>query len=236
MKKAVIKTDVDDLFLDIGWLLVLQFADGYAPFRITGKAWSNLSPWSLGTVGALGNLSIFDAIQDNHNNYILEPFNNDLIFHTFWGVSPRKARIMAQFPPRADLGSMQSNPRAINATGDVGSGNIGYIDGEKSPFNGPFSRKTELFTINDLYPQFQVFNPTNDAIYNAELNFDQMQYTYNIIQDKALIKDMLVGRIPVKKYTMGPAYNGPASAPDWLKKAVTPDVWKYTTAVLEGTA
>lgn len=234
--EAIVKTSHEDYFLEAGYLLLLQFQQGWAPFRITGKQWSNLEPWSLGAVAARGNLAAFDAIQDTVNNHFLEPYTNDIIYQTFWGVTPTRARVFSQFPPFTDLGSMQQNPRTINPTGTTAAGDVGYIDGQKSPFYGPFSRKTEIFTVKEKYPQFQVFNPLYDAMYNAMLNFDQYQYSYQIIRDTALIKDMLIGRVAVKKYTMGLAYPNATPIPDWLQKAVTPDILKFTLDVMAGRA
>lgn len=233
---AVLKVSHEDMFLETGYLLLLQFQQGFAPFRITGKQWANLKPWPLGAIAARSNLANFDSIQDTQSNHFLEPYTNDIIYQTFWGVTPASTRIMAQYPPRTDLGSMQQNPRPINPTGITAAGDVGYIDGTISPYRGPFSKKTEIFTVKEKYPQFQAFNPLYDAIYNAMLSFDQYQYSYDIITDKALVKDMLVGRVPVKKYTMGLAYPNATPIPDWLQRAVTPDMLKYTLAIMAGEA
>ena len=233
---AILKVSHEDMFLEAGYLLLLQFQQGWAPFRIMGKQWSNLKPWPLGAVAARGNLAAFDAIQDAQSNYFLEPYTEDIIYQTYWGITPTRARAFAQFPPRTDLGSMQQNPRTINPTGTTAAGDVGYIDGEKSPFNGPYSKMTELFTVKERYPQFQVFNPLYDAMYNAMLSFDQYQYSYTIIKDLALIKDMLIGRVGVRKYTMGLAYPNATPIPDWLQKKVTPEILKYTLRVMNGEA
>lgn len=231
----VLKSNHEDLFLEVGYLLLLQFQQGFVPFRIAGREWSNLEPWSLGAVAARSNLGQWDSLQDVNADHYLEPPFEALIYHTFWGVTPTRARVYTQFPPQTDIGSMRQNPRTINpVAGSVGTGDIGYIDGEKSPYWGPYSRKTELFTVKEKYPQFQVYNPLFDAMYNAMLNFDQYQYTYQIITDKALVKEMLIGRTPVKKYTMGLAHPNPTPIPDWLKKAVTPEMLQYTIDVMGG--
>lgn len=232
--EAILKVSHEDFFLEPGYLLLLQFFDGWAPMRVTGKQWSNLQPWPLGAVAARGNLAAFDPIQDANQNHFLEPWTNDIIFHTFWGVTPARARVYTQFPTQMDIGSMQQSNRTINPTGATSSGDVGYIDGEKSPFSGPFSKKTELFTVKEKYPQFQVFNPLYDAMYNAMLNFDQYQYSYAMITDRALIREMLIGRIPVKKFTMGLALPGPTKIPDWLGKKVGSDILQYTQDVMAG--
>lgn len=208
--QAILKVSHEGLFLEQGWLLALGFYEGWPCFRIVHKEWANLEPWSLGTVAALSNLSAYNEVQDASSRHYLEPHDEALIYHSFWGVTPTRARIYVQYPPRADVGSVLSVPRST--TGDVG-----YIDGEKSPFVGPFSLATELITVHKTYPQFQVYNPLNDSMYNVMMNFDQRHYSYQIIKDLELIKDMLVGNRRVKKYTMGTAWPNAMSMPSWLK-------------------
>jgi hypothetical protein len=229
MDISLLKTSHEELFLDQGHLLALGFFEGWACFRITHREWANLEPWSLGAVAALGNLAAYNEIQDSQSRHYLEPHDEMLIYHSFWGVTPTRARIFMQYPPQSDIGSMLSTNRAI--TGDVG-----YIDGDKSPYNGPFSEATELFTVKEKYPQYQVYNPLNDSMYNVMLNFDQRHYRYSIITDKALIKDMLVGNRRVKKYSMGPAWPNTMTLPNWLKKAVGSELLDYSLDVMEGKA
>ena len=206
---AILKVSHEDLFLQQGYLLALRFKEGYACFRINDVEWSNLEPWSLGAVAAGGNLADYDQVQDANSNHYLEPFDKLLIYHSFWGVTPAPARVFVQFPGRTDVGSMLSTPRLI-------SGDIGYIDGYKSPFWGPYSKATEIITVRDKYPQFQVLNPTGDAITNVMVNFDQRHYTYQIMRDPNLLRDMLLGKVIAKKYTMGPAWTM-MSCPEWLR-------------------
>lgn len=242
MQKSLLVESHESLFLEQGWLLALGFHEGWVCFRIQHKEWANLEPWSLGTVAALGNLSDFDAVQDSNSRHYLEPYDESLIYHSFWGVTPSAARIYVQYPPRTDIGSMLNAPRTI-------TGDIGYINGYKSPFDGPYSQTTELFTVKEKYPQYQAYNPLNDSMYNVMLNFDQRHYSYTIIKDKDLIKDMLIGNRRVKKYTMGPAFPNPMTLPAWLKDLVTQNADKvtlpngkqatiiqYTVEVMEGRA
>jgi len=226
MQKSVLVESHESLFLEQGWLLALGFYEGWACFRIQHKEWANLEPWSLGTVAAVSNLSAYNEVQDSSSRHYLEPHAEGLIYHSFWGVTPSAARIYVQYPPRADLGSVLSVPRTT--TGDVG-----YINGYKSPFDGPFSPATELFTVKEKYPQFQAYNPLNDSMYNVMLNFDQRHYSYTVIKDKELIKDMLIGNRRVKKYTMGPAFPNAMNLPSWLKDDVGADLLKYSLEVME---
>lgn len=227
MDVSLLKKSHEDLFLDQGHLLALGFIDGWVCFRITHREWSNLNPWSLGAVAATSNLAAYDEVQDAQSRHYLEPHSQLLIYHSFWGVTPVRARIYVQYPPRTEIGSILSVPRTI--TGDTG-----YIDGEKSPFDGPYSIATELITISDKYPQYQVYNPLNDAMDNVMLNFDQMHYMYNIIKNKDLVKSILIGsNSRVKKYTMGPAWPNATPIPDWLKKSAGEDILAYSLTVME---
>jgi hypothetical protein len=225
---ALLKVSHDDLFLEQGHLLALGFNEGWACFRIQHKEWSNLKPWSLGAVAALGSLATFNLIQTAAPSvHYLEPHDRGLIYHIFFGVTPSPARIYSQYPPHDDLGSMLAATRVVG-------GDVGYIDGNKSPYNGPFSLETELFTVKERYPALQAYNPLNDAMYNVMLAFDQRQYTYTAITDKVLIKEMLLGRIKVKKYTMGRAYPSPMTTPDWLKEIITRSLLQYSLDVVSG--
>lgn len=227
---AILKTSHEELFLEQGHLLALGFNEGWACFRITHKEWGNLKPWSLGTVAAVSNLSDYNEIQDSNSRHYLEPHDEALIYHSFWGVTPTPARIYVQFPPRSDVGSVLSIPRT--ETGDAG-----YIDGDKSPFNGPFSTATEIFTVKERYPQVQAYNPLNDSMYNIMLNIDQRHYMYTIIKNKDLIRAILLGTTRRKLYTMGPAFPNAMTIPDWLKKSVGKstdgiDLLKYSLEVM----
>lgn len=226
METVLLKRSHEDLFLEQGWLLALGFAQGWACFRIAHKEWSRLKPYSLGAVAALGNLATADDLWDAASRRYLEPFDNQLIYHTFWGVTPPRARIFTEYPPRAALGSMVNVARTTD-------GEVGYIDGDDSPFDGPFSLDTELLAVKEGYPQVQAYNPLNDAMYNVMMHFAQRHYRYTIIKNRELIKEMLIGNRRVKKFTMGRAWPDAMSIPDWLKKAVTDDLLKYSLTVME---
>jgi len=226
MRVSLLKQSHEDLFLEQGWLLALGFFEGWACFRITHREWSNLKPWSIGVnIAAGANLGAWDGVMDANSRRYLEPHSDLLIYHSFWGVAPTKARIFVQYPPRSEIGSSLAIPRVI--TGDVG-----YIDGEKSPFDGPFSPATELITVKEKYPQYQALNPIADPMENISLNFDQMHYMYTIIKSKDMIRNMLVGSGRVKKYTMGPAWPNATTIPEWLKKSIGPDLLKCSLDVM----
>ncbi|MBA7499306.1 hypothetical protein ES704_02046 [subsurface metagenome] len=226
MKVSLLKTSHEDLFLDQGHLLALGFFEGWACFRIKHREWANLEPWSLGGITALNNLAAYNEVQDSQSRHYLEPHTEDLIYHSFWGVTPTRARIYVQYPPRADVGSVLAVPRS--ETGD-----IGYIDGDKSPYEGPFSNATELFTVKEKYPAFQGYNPLNDDMDNVLLNFDQRHYSYQIIKNPDLIRSILIGTARAKKYTMGSAWPNVMTLPDWLKSAIGAELLKATLKIMD---
>lgn len=217
----------EDYFLEQGFLLALGFREGWFCSRVVQKTWSNLQPWSLGAVVAGGSLAAYNEIQDANANHYLEPFKEEIIYHSFWGVTPAPARIKLQYPTRVDLGSMLESPRSL-------IDNVGFIDGYKSPFWGPYSPATEIFTISERYPGVQVNNPVADPMPNVMLNVDQRQYSYEVITDKALITDMLIGNRRVKKYTMGVADPLPMTAPKWLTDRIGADLLAYSLKVMAG--
>ncbi|GAH72633.1 unnamed protein product [marine sediment metagenome] len=115
----------------------------------------------------------------------------------------------------------------------ITAGVVGYIDGEMSPFDGPFSAKSQLFTVHELYPAFQCYNPLPDAMDNVMLNFDIMRYSYVIIKNRDLIHDILTLKRPARLHTMGGIDPQPARCPDWLSSLVSSDLLKYSQAVME---
>lgn len=228
MNQVILKQSHEDLFLKIGYVFALNFKEGWFVGRVTGSAWANLQPWSLGNVTAGANLATYDEIQDAQSRHYLEPPKTMkyIMYHTFWGVTPAPARVKVQFPTRNPLGSMLEIIRSD-------TDNVGYIDGYKSPFWGPFSLNTELFTVNERYPAVNPYNPTADAMANVMMNFDQRQYSYEIIKDEALIKSILLGNT-AKKYTMGTVDPVPMTLPAWLHDLIGDKTLNYTNQVMSG--
>jgi hypothetical protein len=234
MQTLVLKKSHEDKFLEQGYLFVLQFAEGHVVARVVGRTWSNLKTWSLGACAAKSNIAAYDEVQDTLNRHFLEPQNSDIIYHSFWGITPAPARIFVQYPARTNVGSMLQIDRLVAPAGGF-LADVGYIDGRQSPFNGPFSHDTEIFTVKEQYPAFQAYNPLNDNMSNVMLTFQQMQYTYQIIKDAAIVKAALLGTQRATKYTMGPVYKTMA-IPDWLSKKVTPQMLDYSNRVMQGVA
>jgi hypothetical protein len=214
-----------DFFLEEGFLFALQFKEGWVVFRVKGWEDSVLKPWNLGSCSALSNLSAYDEVQDSSNRHYLEPHKNEFIKHIFWGVSPPKARIFKQYPARKDRNNLISVIRSI--TGDVG-----YVDGDESPYDGPFSKRTELFTLHDTWPQFQVYNPLTIAMNYVLMNFDIRSYTYNIMKSRPLIEDCLLGQRRCRKHTVG-GIDDPVPIPAWLKELMPPGLLDWTLTLME---
>jgi len=222
---ALLQTSHRDFFLEEGFLFALQFAEGWVVFRVKGWEDSNLTPWNLGSCSALSNLSAWDEIQDSSNRHYLEPHDEDFIKHVFWGVSPPKARIFKQYPARKDRNSLLAVIRSI-------TGDIGYVDGDESPYEGPFSKRTELFVLHDMWPQFQVYNPLTYTMNYVLMNFDVRSYTYNIMKSRPLIEDCLSGQRRCRKHTVG-GIDEPAPIPSWLKDLMPAGLLDWTKTLME---
>ena len=215
-----------DFFLEEGFLFALQFKEGWVVFRVRGWEDSNLTPWNLGSCSALSNLSDWDEVQDSSNRHYLEPHAKTIVKHIFWGVNPPKARVFKQYPARVDRNSLIAVTRSL--TGDVG-----YVNGDESPYEGPFSLRTELFTLKDLWPQFQVYNPLTSTMNYVMMNFDVRSYTYNLMLNRELIKDCLLGQRRCRKHTVG-GIDVPAEIPSWLDELMPAGLLDWTKTVLEG--
>lgn len=208
---SLLKESHENHWLQEGHFVALQFEQGWIVLMITGREPSNLRPFSLGGVSALGNLTDWNEVKDASNRKYLEPTKQDFLRQIFWGITPAKARVLFQYPSRQDRWSLIAVTRTL-------TGDIGFIDGEMSPWEGPFSPKTEIWTVHQLYPAFNIYNPTNDRMLDVKLHFDIMNYTYQIIKDKTMISQFLAGERRVRKHTLGGIDPRPATAPSWLEK------------------
>ena len=226
MKAALLKESHENYWLKEGYLLALQFAQGWVCFRITGWEPSNVRPYSLGAVAALSNLAAWDEIIDASARRYLEPPEEKWIDHAFFGVNKPKAKIYFQYPTRQDRWNLINVQRTI--TGDVG-----YVDGEMSPYDGPFALKSQVFTVHELYPAYNCYNPLNDAMDNVMLNFDVMRYSYALIKNRDLIRDILTLKRPGRLHTVAGIDPEPARAPDWLTDLVGDDLLNYSKSIIE---
>lgn len=227
MQVTLLKESHENLFLKTGFLLALIFNEGAACFRILGSEPSNVKPFSLGAVAATGNLaSGWDEITDASTRSYLMPPKNDWIYHAFYGINKPKARIYFQYPTRADRWNLTAVQRTV-------TGAVGYLDGEMSPYEGPFSVKSEIFTIKELYPAFECYNPLPDAMDNVMLNFDIMRYSRVIIKNRDIIRDILTLKRPAKVHVVAGIDPIPANIPDWLADLVSKELLTFSKTVME---
>lgn len=217
----------EELWLKEGYLLCLQFNEGWVVFRITGWEPSNITPYSLGAVAATANLASWNEILDSNADRYLEPQREQWINHFFWGINEPEARAYVQYATRQDRWSLTNSQRTI-------TGDIGYANGRMSPYNGPFSSKTQMFTIHELYPAFQIYNPLPVAMPNVLMNFDIMRYSYIIIKDKNIIREALTLKRPARIYTVGGVDPNPVRIPEWLQSRVNKlELLEYSNTVME---
>lgn len=226
MDAVLLKTSHEDLFLQQGYYLALQFHLGWVVTRITGREWANLRPFSVGAVPAGGTLGAWNQLLGPSGVRYLEAPQDAFIYHSFWGINTPNARVYVQFPTMGDIGSLTEIIRAV-------AGDVGFITGDSSPFLGPFSTRTELFTVHERYPAFQVANVTGDAFANVIFNVSVMKYTYQLIKDKNLIARLLVGDQRCRKYTMGRISPSPTAAPKWLQDSASEALIRWTQTLME---
>lgn len=230
MKSVLLKSH-EEYWLQAGYVLCLQFDGGWVCFRITGREPSNIEPFNLATrVATLSNLTAWNTIQDALGNRYLEPYDTPYINQIFWGVSPPLCRVYMQYAIRQDRMNLISMQRLIN-------GDIGYVDGKKSPLDGPFSPKTEMWTVYQVAPAFNVYNPLSQTMFNILMSFDIMRYTYKVITDKTEVKSRLLGDKPRHMHTVGGIDPSPVVEPDWLRKlnvaSDNTDLWAWTKKGME---
>lgn len=232
MDTAVIKTSHQDKWLQQGHILCLQFAEGWFVVRINGREPTNVKPYQLAAaLASLANLAAWNTIMDANvpANRLLEPPDQYVIHQIFWGVSEPRVRIYQQFQSRDDVWSLIGSTRTIQ-------GDVGYVDGVDSPFEGPFSDKTELFTLNQIYPAYNAYNPLPDAMTDLNMNFDIMRYDYTPLTNRDEVKAILLGERRRRMYTMG-SIGDPVNIPQWMRDSLGGpgagvDFLKYTKAVM----
>lgn len=231
---TVVQQSHRDFFLEEGYLLALQFNEGWVVFRIMGCEDSQLRPWNVGMsngvqgCAGLSNQTAYDEILDSSNRHYLEPAKYTHIKHFFWGVSPPKARIYTQYLTRVNRNSLLPIDRTI--TGDVGYVNGEYIIG--SPYDGPFNLKTEQFTVREQWPAFMVYNPCEYTMNYVLMTFDVRTYTYQIITNQQTVQDCLTGQRRCRKHTVG-GIDVPVPIPSWLENELPSGLLDFTQTVME---
>lgn len=205
---------IDDEWLQASHYLGLQFADGWYFTRLTGREPANLrhnlkydathTAHTAGQTTADWDDIPVSATDDRKQ---LSPGTDHRreVYQIFYGISPTVARIFFDFVTRQDRWNL-ATVRAV-------PGNIGFINGEQSPYYDP-SVKTEIFTINEVYPAFKAYNAStqSETIY---MNFQVMKYTWDPVKDPELIKEFLTGKRRVKLYSMGLSTDQMITSPQW---------------------
>ena len=209
----------DEMFLKPGHFLGVAFQEGPVFFRITGREIMSYEPYEVGTVQA-GNTSGWFVPQDSRGNRILEPEREKYILHSFVGVAPEEAEVYLNFPPReARYNLIGTRPVP---------GKTKWIDGVNSPFEDP-NERSELVSFVDLYPEFNVANPSSRDIY-AMLDFEVAKYDFRIITDRNLLEKLIEGTKKCKFYT----FLQPYQMPDWLSRIVnTQGILSYSVKLWE---
>jgi len=92
---------------------------------------------------------------------------------------------------------------------------------------------SQIFTVHELYPAFQCYNPLPDAMDNVMLNFDIMRYSYMLIKDRNLIRDILTLKRPGRLHTVAGIDPQPARIPDWLSDLIGKDLLTFSKTVIE---
>jgi len=134
----------------------------------------DLMDFSLGAAVAQATAGTgWKTIQDSSSRYYLEPADDAVIYHFFYGISPGQARVYLQYPSGVDLNSLITT-RAI-------SDPVGFVDGIKSPYRSP-SVVTEMFSMNGAYPAFLGYNPYKEpASITIRMNFFIMRYSVRLL-------------------------------------------------------
>lgn len=227
MEKALLKVSHETYWLLPGYLLALEFREGWVCSRIRSREFSRLKPFSIGTPAIGGNLAAgWNTIVDANNRRYLEPHEEGHFIHSFFGVNKPKCKIYHRYPSDTTLGSLKGIE--LTLTDDWG-----YVDGDSSPYEGPYSQESEIITVKERYPAFQAHNPLSDAMTNVLLSFEMYKYTYVLLKDVDLIKDILLGKRVSRKYTVGRAEPMPATCPNWLKKQVGPELLAQTLGIMK---
>lgn len=137
----------------------------------------------------------------------IEPQTEDVIYQFFLGLSPSQTKLYLQYTQRVDRMNLIA-PRVV-------PGAIGFWDGEMSPYHDP-SPITELWTVNDVYPYFNVENPGVSCVQKRiRGSFWITPFTYEVVKDTEKAKAFLRGDKRCTIRTMGDG-DQPIKAPAWM--------------------
>lgn len=192
------------------WYVSLLFEEGYFTFQIIRKQQTTVyAPYTFNddAVITAGGTSGWTSPADANGRFYLEPQKEEVIYQTFTGISPSQSRMYLQYTQREDRMNLIT-PRAV-------PGDIGYWDGELSPYKNP-SPQTELWTVHDLFPYLNVENvPMTGESEKIRTSFYITAYTYKVVRDTDKILKFLRGEKPATIRTMGDG-DRPIKAPYWM--------------------
>jgi len=194
--------DIQDCFFKNKDILGLVFEKANDPyvfyFRIE-RIEPTVYPYSFGSIASSDSSGWIDLKDSSTNTYFLEPDDESIINHFFYGISPSRAEVYLQYPKGIDRWKLYGSRT-------VGSQH-GAIFGWESPYKYP-QPKTELITVKGKRPAMNVYNPMSSA-QTIRVMFYVMTYRVSLI--KPSIEEM---KIAIVKNPGGKTL---ITAPDWLK-------------------
>lgn len=202
--------EIDKFIPQENWYVGLIFDEGIWFVKLIRKQQRTVYKdywFNNGVAISAGSTSGWETPTDTEGRYYLEPQDEDIIYQYFIGITPSTGRIYLQYPRREDRMNLIS-------VRDI-PGNIGYWDGEDSPYRDP-SPETEMWNVHDLYPHFNAENPAaTGKSQKIGAAFYITPFSYKVIKDIEKIKKFLRGEKRSTIRTMGDP-DKPVSAPAWL--------------------
>jgi len=238
VREAITRRFDESEWLVPGFFLGLLFDEGYTVFRIVGAELTQIKPYVIGDVAA-NNVAaatfndIRNGVAPAPGGAMLDPRSRDTIEHCIMSVNYKRARVYTNYPSRTGaIGELERDREIPGAAIPRANPerNTAYWDGEDSPVEDPDPMWTRFFTVKDCWPEFQIFNPTNDPMSQVHLHFKICKYTYVVVKDRTKIRDMVNADRRWRQWPMGGVH--PMRCPDWLKSIVGADLMDYSKKVL----
>jgi len=195
------------------WYVGLLFEEGYWFVQlIRQQQLTRFMPYTFNSDAVIvaNGTSGWETPTDANARRYLEPQEEETIYQFFTGLAPSSAQLYLQYTQRVDRMNLIT-PRPV-------PGQIGFWDGESTKYRDP-SPETELWTVRDIYPHFNVANVTDTNMPKEShvivSSFWITPYTYKVVSDKAKISQFLKKDKPATIVTMGDG-DRPIKAPAWL--------------------
>lgn len=164
--------DFNSYWLKEGQLLGLRMkVNGKAQpvwYRVNGREYADYPftfPAAVAAGASSGWLDI--VVSATNSRYVLDPTRDNVINHIFPGIWLTNMILFYQYPLNRDRNALIGN-RTVDANG------FGGFRGRTSPYWAPDPR-TELFTLRNLRPAFNIFNNT-PAIQTPQIILHSMMY------------------------------------------------------------